>query len=203
MTRKNRWRQKVNSGVVENRVTMKLGSSVITVGTETVLVLCCVPLHHFISLGTAGGLVEKWAGIHFGWGGWIYTSSLPSTQTVPFILFSSQLWTSSQFSWQGGWAWCPQCLCGAAVRCWAGKLQLKALKAFLWSKSSPKKIKWSRNCSLLMRTNDLIQLVSKGLPSLMLQNKLSTSKLLTGSVFWCKLSFSCFRTFGNMLDGAS
>lgn len=57
---------KVNSGVVENRVTMKLGSSVVTAGTETVLVLCCVPLHHFISLGTAGGLVEKWAGLHFG-----------------------------------------------------------------------------------------------------------------------------------------
>lgn len=56
---------KVNSGVVANRVTMKLGPSVVPVGTETVLVLCCIPLHHFISLGTAGSLVDEWTGLGF------------------------------------------------------------------------------------------------------------------------------------------
>lgn len=131
---------KVNSSVVGNKVTMKLVPSVVPVGTESVLVLCCVPLHHFISLGTAGSLVDKWTGLHFDWGGCIYMSTLPPTQTLfPSSLSSSQLWTLSQFSWQGRWARCPQCLC-AAVRCWVRKAMHKGLKAFLWEKSSPDKI---------------------------------------------------------------
>lgn len=143
---------KVNSSVEGNRVTMKLGPSVVPVGTESILVLSCVPLHHFISLGTADGLVDKWTGLRFDWGGCIYMSTLPPTQTLfPSFLPSFRLWTWSQFSWQGGWARCPQCLCGAAVRCWARKSMHKRLKAFLWGKSSPKKIKWSRNCSLVLR----------------------------------------------------
>lgn len=66
---------KVNSSVVGNRVTMKLGPSVVPVDTESILVLCSVPLHRFISSGTAGGLVDKWTGLsfHWGWGAaWAY-----------------------------------------------------------------------------------------------------------------------------------
>lgn len=85
---------KVNSGVVANRVTMKLGPSVVPVGTETVLVLCCIPLHHFISLGTAGSLVDEWTGLGFDWGGCIYMSTLPSTQT---LFPSSSLPLSSEY----------------------------------------------------------------------------------------------------------
>lgn len=59
---------KVNSSVVGNRVTMKLGPSVVPVGTESILVLCSVPLHHFISSVTAGSLVDKWTGLRFHWG---------------------------------------------------------------------------------------------------------------------------------------
>lgn len=133
---------KVSGSVVGNRVTMKLGPSVVAVVTESIFVLYSIPLHHFICLGIVGSLVAKWTGLCFAWSRewvYIYVSSTSHTEFVSFIPLFLLAWMPSQCFWQVGWAQCPQGLCGEAVRCWGRKFIHKGLKAFLWGNSTTNK----------------------------------------------------------------
>lgn len=98
--------KKVNSSVVGNRVTMKFGPSV-PVGTESILVLCSVLLHHFISLGTAGGLVDKLTAFPEGKGRWgMYLYVIPTSHTdfvSPIPLFLSALMSSQCYGKANGY----------------------------------------------------------------------------------------------------